>query len=53
MDEQGMREACTDCGTNEGWQFKLEIYDLSEEIGDDSLDRPRFLMSRAENKRLN
>jgi prevent-host-death family protein len=37
----------------EGWQFKLEIYDLSEEIGDDSLDRPRFLMSRAENKRLN
>jgi len=37
----------------EGWQFKLEIYDLSEEIGDDSLDRPRFLMSRAENRRLN
>lgn len=30
--------------TFEGWQFKLEIYDLSEEIGDDTVDRSRFLM---------
>ena len=38
---------------HEGWQFKLEMYDLSEEIPDDSLDRRRSLMSRTENKRLN
>jgi hypothetical protein len=32
--------------TYEGWQFKLEIYDNSEEIREDTIDRTRFLMSR-------
>jgi hypothetical protein len=37
----------------EGYQVKIEIYDLSEEIGDDSLDRSRYLMSKAGDRRLN
>ncbi|MGH9318560.1 MAG: DUF7713 domain-containing protein [Vicinamibacteria bacterium] len=37
----------------QGYQAKLEIYDLSEEIGDDRLDHSRFLMSKADDRRLN
>ena len=32
--------------TFEGWQFTLEIYDTSEEIGDDTIDKSGVLVRR-------